>query len=83
MLRDPVTGQWDRITDPDQILAALNAPPDDASSRYMIFSKDPNQQATTDLLNRLMDKPAEQEQKLEIKGNLRMIWDDGTKDEDA
>ena len=59
-LRDPSTGQFKRITDPDEIEAALNAPNAGEGSTYWIFSKDPNVQAFTDLLNRALDKPTEQ-----------------------
>src|SRR5215831_14398052 len=57
-LRDPSTGQFKRITDPDEIETALNAENAGEGSTYWIFSKDPNVQALTDLLNRA-DKPAE------------------------
>src|SRR5215470_9265844 len=59
-LRDPSTGQFKRITDPDEIEAALNAPNASEGSTYWIFSKDPNVQAFTDLLNRALDKPTDQ-----------------------
>src|SRR5262249_42119445 len=58
-LRDGSTGQFKRITDPDEIEAALNAENAGEGSTYWIFSKDPNVQAFTDLLNRAIDKPAE------------------------
>lgn len=74
MLRDPVTGQFSRITDPDQILAALNAPEEDSASRYLIYAKDPNQQAASDILNRVLDKPKEQEQDLNVQGALEVRW---------
>ncbi len=57
-LRDPATGQFTRITDPEQIQQALNS--GDEGKSYWIFAKDPNVQAFTDLLNRALDKPAEQ-----------------------
>ena len=65
-LRDPATGQFKRITDPDEIEAALNAPNASKGSTYWIFSKDPNVQAFTDLLNRAIDKPAEH---LQVSGD--------------
>jgi len=73
LLRDPKTGRFERITDPDQILAALNAPEDDAASRYMIYARDPNQQAASDVLNRLMDKPKEQEQEIRVSGDADLL----------
>jgi hypothetical protein len=58
-LRDPSTGQFKRIADPDEIETALNAENASEGSTYWIFSKDPNVQAFTNLLNRAIDKPAE------------------------
>ena len=43
-LRDPSTGQFKRITDPDEIETALNAENDGEGSTYWIFRKDPNVQ---------------------------------------
>lgn len=57
-LRDPKTKQFVRITDPKAIETALNS--GDEGSYYWIFTKDPSVQAFTDLLNRALDKPAEQ-----------------------
>src|SRR5262245_54671066 len=58
-LRDPSTGQFKRITDPDEIETALNAENAGEGSTYWIFTQNPNVQAFTDLLNRALDKPAE------------------------
>ena len=65
-LRDPVNGQFKRITDPDEIEAALNAEEAAEGKTFWIFTKDPNVQAFTDLLNRALDKPAEQ---LKVSGS--------------
>lgn len=59
MLRDPESGQFKRLTDPDQIAAALNAPNAAEGSTYYIYAKDPSIQAFTDLANRTIDKPTE------------------------
>ena len=40
---------------------------------YWIFSKDPSVQAFTDLLNRALDKPKEQEQEIKLTGEADMI----------
>ena len=40
---------------------------------YWIFTKDPSTQAFTDLLNRALDKPKEQEQELKITGESALI----------
>ncbi len=67
-LRDPVTKQFRRINDPDEIERALNA--GDKDSYYRIFTKDPSVPAFTDLMNRALDKPAEQQQKVELNGTM-------------
>ena len=59
LLRDPKSGKFERITDPDQIQAALNADGAQEGSTYYIYTKDPSVQAFTDLMNRTLDKPAE------------------------
>ena len=55
-LRDETTQQFIRITNPKEIERALNQ----KSKHYWIFTKDPSVQAFTDLMNRALDKPAEQ-----------------------
>jgi hypothetical protein len=55
MMRDPKTGKFERITgDAKQIDKALKS-----KNAFWIYTKDPNVQAFTDLLNRAIDKPAE------------------------
>ena len=39
-----------------------------------VWQKDPSVQAFTDLMNRALDKPKEQEQEHNIKGDLTMRW---------
>jgi hypothetical protein len=41
-----------------------------------VWEKDPSTQAFTDLLNRALDKPAEQEQSVAVSGTIRLVWDD-------
>jgi hypothetical protein len=53
--RNPTTGQWERLTDPDQISEALVK-----DEGFWIYTKDPSVQAFTDLLNRALGKPAAQ-----------------------
>jgi hypothetical protein len=43
---------------------------------YRIFAKDPSVQAFTDLLNRALGKPAEQEQAVQLSGRLEIAWRD-------
>ncbi len=74
MLRDPESGQWRRLTDPDEIQAALNHPNAAHGSTYFIHTKDPDVPAITDILNRCMDKPKEQEQTVDVNAKLEMSW---------
>jgi hypothetical protein len=39
-----------------------------------VWSKDPSVQAFTDLMNRALDKPAEQPQAVEIEGEVLLRW---------
>jgi hypothetical protein len=58
IVRGPA-GKFERLTDPVQIEAALNAEGATEGSTYWIYTKDPCTPAFTDLLNRTIDKPAE------------------------
>src|SRR5215470_19884654 len=74
MMRDPQTGKFERVTgDAKQIDKALKS-----KNACWIYTKDPNVQAFTDLLNRALDKPAEH---VEIagEGSITIRWqtDDG------
>jgi len=61
MLRDPENGQWIMVDDPDQIVAALNAPNAEAGSTYWIHVKDPDVAAAKDILDRAIGKPVEEQ----------------------
>ena len=74
MLRDPESGQWKRLTDPDEIQAALNHPNAEAGSTYYIHTKDPDAAAITDIWNRVMDKPKEQPQEVEAQVRHTFAW---------
>src|SRR3990167_627638 len=41
---------------------------------YWIFAKDPSVQAFTDLMNRALDKPKDQEQEVALKGGITISW---------
>jgi hypothetical protein len=60
-------GTFKRSDNIDEIEAALNS--GDPNS-YYIFTKDPSVQAFTDLMNRALDKPKEQEQDVQVTGKL-------------
>jgi hypothetical protein len=52
------SGKFVLLTDPKDIEAALNS--GEEGKYYWTFTKDPSVQAFTDLMNRALDKPAEQ-----------------------
>ena len=69
MMRDPKTGKFERITgDAKQIDKALKS-----KNACWIYTKDPNVQAFTDLMNRAIDKPAEHVQ-VEGGGSITIRW---------
>ncbi len=74
MLREPETGQWRRLTDPDEIAAALNDPRAVDGSTFYVHTKDPDIAALTDLLNRTMDKPKEADQDAPFKASVQFSW---------
>ena len=47
-------GQWERVTDPDEIAAALNT-----GEGFWIYTKDPSAQSFRDIADRVMGKAAE------------------------
>ena len=69
MMRDPKTGQFERVTGSaaqiDKALKSKNA--------FWIYTKDPNVQAFTDLMNRCIDRPSEH---VEIAGagSITIRW---------
>lgn len=73
MLRDPKTGKFERVTELAQIEAALNADGAEEGSSFYIWTKDPSVQAFTDLMNRALDKPKEQEQEIRMTGDADLI----------
>ena len=67
-------GRFVQLTDPEAIATALNS--GDEKKYYWTFTKDPSVQAFTDLLNRALDKPAEQEQAVSVTGRIEIVWPD-------
>lgn len=55
MAKDAKTGQWIEVTDPKVMLRCLNS----GETFYKIAAQNPNVQAQRDILDRLMDKPAQ------------------------
>jgi hypothetical protein len=73
-LRDSKTGQFVRVTDPKQIEIALNmGDGGEEGTYYWIHTKDPSIQAFTDLLNRALDKPKEQEIDVNLRGEVELV----------
>jgi hypothetical protein len=67
--RDPKTKQFTRVT-PSMALAANEA----QAAQIEVWEKDPSVPAFTDLLNRALDKPAEQKQELDLAVELKIGW---------
>lgn len=61
-------GKFNKIENQAEVDRILNEGREDTD--YWIFTKDPSVQAFTDLLNRAIDKPAEQVQQVEHSGGL-------------
>lgn len=74
-LRDRITGEWKRLTDPAEITFAMNAlGSSEQNSMYRIYTKDPDGKDISDILNRVIDKPKEQEQEIEVKAAVQFSW---------
>jgi hypothetical protein len=65
------TGKFTKIENQARIDQLLLEGTEDED--YWIFSKDPSVQAFTDLMNRALDKPKEQEQELRLTGDAEFI----------
>lgn len=68
MLRDPETGTFKRLTDPEEIDAALAHPDAKEGSSFWIYVKDPQTPAAVTLLDRTTGKPIEEIQ-MEVTTN--------------
>ena len=66
-------GRFVQLTDPKQIEIALNS--GDEGKYYSPYTKDPNVQAFTDLMNRALGKPVEPMQ-VEQQGAIEIRWKD-------
>lgn len=67
--RDKKNGKFIRVT---EAMAKLKQEQTENEEIIEVWEKDPSVQAFTDLLNRLIDKPAEQEQQVEHTGTFVM-----------
>ncbi len=69
--RDKRTGKFIRVT---EAMAKLKSDAPDEEETIEVWEKDPSVQAFTDLMNRALDKPAEQEQAVAVNGTLKITW---------
>lgn len=67
--RHKTTGKFIRVTE-----AMARARQGSEEETIEVWEKDPSVQAFTDLLNRALDKPADQLQQLDITGALEVSW---------
>lgn len=67
-------GKFNKIEQAAEIDRLLSEGEEDRD--YWIFSKDPSVQAFTDLMNRALDKPKEQEQEHAVSGAVVFRWRD-------
>lgn len=63
--RNAKTGKFERVTG-----AMLDAADAKMHERIEVWEKDPSVQAFTDLMNRALDKPAEQVQEIKLSGEI-------------
>ena len=68
------SGKFERVTEAE--LRAILAGEDEDRIVLEVWEKDPSVQAFTDLMNRALDKPKEQEQDLNIAAELVIKWAD-------
>ena len=70
VVRDTKTGKFLRVTEA-LAKAKQDLPP--GEERIEVWEKDPCVQAFTDLMNRALDKPKEQEQEIKVTGALELV----------
>lgn len=71
VVRDKKTGKFLRVSEQR---AKLQQELADNEEIIEVWEKDPSVQAFTDLMNRAIDKPKEQEQEIDLKANLVITW---------
>lgn len=74
VIRNAKSGKFEKVSKErmDQLLESGG----DDLERLEIWDKDPSVQAFTDLMNRALDKPKEQEQEHTVSGSLVIKWMD-------
>lgn len=68
--RDKKTGKFIRVT---EAMAKAKSGEESTEETIEVWEKDPSVQAFTDLMNRALDKPKEQEQEFKISGEANLI----------
>lgn len=71
VIRDKKTGKFQRVGE-----ALARQAQGSADEVIEVWEKDPSIAAFTDLANRCLDKPAEQEQAVALSGRLEIVWPD-------
>lgn len=66
--RNAKTGKFERIT-PEM----LDVADDNMHERIEVWEKDPSVQAFSDLMNRAIDKPADQVQEIKVTGEVTIV----------
>jgi hypothetical protein len=66
------TGKYSKIEDSEVVDRLLTQGTE--GTDYWIFMKDPSTQAFSELMNRALDKPKEQEQEITFPGGLEIAW---------
>ncbi len=74
VVRDKRSGKFTRMT--EDMLRELEGKGTAEHENVEIWEKDPSTAAWSDLLNRALDKPAEQEQQLAVTGTLKVTWEE-------
>lgn len=74
VVRNVKTGKFERVTK-ERMDGLLESGKDDELERLEVWDKDPSVQAFTDLLNRALDKPAEQKQEIDltVRGDADLV----------
>lgn len=72
VVRNAKTGKFERVSK-ERMQALLEAGDTEQLERIEVWDKDPSVQAFTDLMNRALDKPKEQEQELKLTGEVSVI----------
>jgi hypothetical protein len=70
--RHKSTGKFEKLT--EEQTKAILAGEESEHIVIEVWEKDPSVQAFTDLMNRALDKPKEQEQEIEHKGGITIKW---------